>query len=108
MNSKYKVCGLNHRDFVLFYKVCSGVKPLSCILVRKNINAFLLNFSNNETTAVRLEDGRRGQIVISAYFIRELPSPPESFRDVYRNIRTRYKNETAVVGCDANSRHSTW
>uniref|UniRef100_T1GQA9 Uncharacterized protein n=1 Tax=Megaselia scalaris TaxID=36166 RepID=T1GQA9_MEGSC len=60
--------GLHHHELNLFYKVPDeNGRPRACILIRKNINAFLLTaYCDDDTTSVVLECSNNWITVVSA------------------------------------------
>lgn len=100
-----RVKGLNDKEFTLFYKVLNeDSRPRSAILVNKNIKCFLLtDYSDEDTTAIRIEEEKRCLIGVSAYLASDQQLP--SF--TLTNICSKFKKDL-IIGCDANARHSLW
>ena len=75
------VKGLDHVDYELFYHVDTNStnNPRSCILAHKSLNVLMLsNFSDADTTVVKIESVGEVITVISSYFDRNLAIPTES------------------------------
>lgn len=101
-----KIMGFSSKDYKMFYKTSSAedYRPRACILVKNNINAFLLpSFSDGDTTTVCLESSQGRIIVTSAYLAHELAAPTPSITRLMTDLE-----DEAILGLDANSRHTAW
>ena len=111
-----KVKGLSHKDYLLLYKIIDGGKPRSCVFVHKSLTCFLLsNFSDADTTVVKLEGIQNSITVISAYFDRDRDIPNIKIVDLLNNYKNNYKSnncsddrQNVLVCCDANARSELW
>lgn len=99
-----RIRGLKTLDFNLFYRVPEkGVRPRTCILVRKNITAFLLtNYCDDDTTTIQLENGSESLVLTSAYLAHDREIPTQLFKTLVAS------NKDAIFCCDANARHVAW
>ncbi|XP_053968283.1 uncharacterized protein LOC128869701 [Anastrepha ludens] len=102
------ISGLRTKRYKLM--ACSGLgKPRSCMLIRKELNAFILpNFSNEDIVTVSLE-GPAGKLwLMSAYMAHEdeVEPPPLMLREALAEARRRKTG--VIVGTDANSHHTCW
>ena len=107
VDNKFKICGLNIKDFVLCYKKVEGRKNRSCILIKKDVKFFFLdNYSDEDFTAVVLERRVGKSICLcSAYCpYEELENfPSQNF------VRAAKENKwICIVGCDSNGHHTQW
>jgi ribonuclease HI len=99
-----KVKGLFSREFNLFYLPSDliGYNPRTCILVKKNINAFLFpNFSDGDTTTISIE-GVSHTMLSSVYLAHDSNIPTAALDSL---VRTKL---TWIAGIDANARHTIW
>lgn len=96
--------GLNTHEFNLLYRVPEkGIRPRSCILVRRSLTAFLLtNYSDEDTTTIQLESSNESLILTSAYLSHDKEIPSQ----LMSTLASR--NQEAIFGCDANARHVAW
>lgn len=91
-----------------------GIKPRSCILIRKSLKYFVLTgFCCQDVTSVQVtlpeERGTTDIIVCSAYFPGDRAAeepPPATVRALVDHCRRN--NKQLVIGCDANSHHTAW
>lgn len=103
--NKNIVMGLSKTNYNLFYKRDTILYPRSCILVKTNLCAFLLNdFSDRDTTTVKLESGNESAVIVSAYFSHFVQVPPPSILHICSNLN--FKN--LIIACDSNSRNILW
>jgi len=106
---KARVKGLNHKDFTLIYKIPleETGKPRSCILVSKNLNAFLLSdYSDQDITSVILEGNNKSLVLVSAYLPHDDEAPTDTLRKLV--ISQEKKKNYLLIGTDANARHEVW
>lgn len=91
-------------NFILYYK--KENRNRTCILVKKNIKAFLLgNFCSRDLTAVVCErKGGKNVCVVSSYFPYEDEVLPT---ELFQNLVACDKWDL-VVGCDSNAHHLQW
>lgn len=92
------------KNFEIFFK--SENKIRACILVKKDIKAFLLgNYSSGDLVAVACEKkGFRNLCVVSSYFPYEDMTIPS---DRMRTLVDKNKWDI-VIGCDSNAHHTQW
>lgn len=104
-----KVKGLNHRDYLLFYRVETGGRPRSCILIHRSLTGFLLsNFSDADTTVIKLEGIENSITIISAYFDGEGYIPNPKLVELMEDIMINKTKANTLIGCDANARSELW
>lgn len=104
-----KIMGLNHRDFLLFYKETDGGRPRSCILIHKTINAFMLsNYSDADNTVVRMEGITKSFTVISSYFDGDQMIPTQHIKEFVEDSEVNGKKPNYIIGADCNARCEMW
>lgn len=87
-----------------------GTNPRVCLLIRRDINYFLLSdLCDRDTIAVHvIQPGGAEAVICSAYFpgdAEEQP-PPQMVQNIVAHCRR--KNVQLVMGCDANAHHVAW
>ena len=103
-----KVLGIRSRKYVLLSPTQEG-KIRSCILIRKDIKAFLIfNYSSCDLTVAALERGGLPTIILASAYLPydEDEPPPLAVRTLVDWCRTR--GHDVVIGCDANAHHTLW
>lgn len=106
--SNCKIMGLNHKDFCLYNKSIEDSRPRSCVLVHRSLTAFLLsNFSDADTTAIKIECDNYAIVVVSSYFAGDRDVPPSAIAEIMKDISLGPK-DGIIVGCDANARCDVW
>ncbi|XP_053956259.1 uncharacterized protein LOC128861906 [Anastrepha ludens] len=102
------ISGLRTKSYKLVAYSRTG-KPRSCILIRRELNAFILhNFSNEDIVTVSLE-GPAGKLwLMSVYMAHddEVESPPALLRETLAEAKRRKIG--VIIGTDANSHHTCW
>ncbi|XP_053964308.1 uncharacterized protein LOC128867231 [Anastrepha ludens] len=102
------ISGLRTKSYNLVAYSGTG-KPRSCILIRKELNAFILpNFSNEDIVTVSLE-GPSGKLwLMSVYMAHddEVEPPPVLLRKTLAEAKRRKIG--VIIGTDANSHHTCW
>lgn len=94
--------------------VGSGERPRACILIRNNINFFVLTgYCTQDVVAIQVSlpvgEGRIDVIACSAYFPGDRGAdqpPPAAVRSLI--AFSKRNNIHLVVGCDANAHHTAW
>ncbi|XP_053964336.1 uncharacterized protein LOC128867256 [Anastrepha ludens] len=102
------ISGLRTKSYKLVAYSRTG-KPRSCILIRRELNAFILpNFSNEDIVTVSLE-GPAGKLwLMSVYMAHddEVERPPALLRETLAEAKRRKIG--VIIGTDANSHHTCW
>jgi len=107
-----KIKGLNHKEFVIIYKAIPGTNPRSCILIHKSITAFIIsNFSDADTTVIKIEGVDMPITVVSAYFHGDLDIPTLKMVELVESLNLQDSskiNTDVLMGFDANARSELW
>lgn len=106
--AKNKVCGLKTKTHTLLYaSKCNGVR--SCILVRNNLNSFLISsYSDRDITAVSLELGSSKIWLIAAYLAHDSTEPLPQGNLGSLITTAEASNIGVIIGSDANAHHTIW
>ena len=105
--NSFKVRGLVHPDYNLFYKRSENTTTRACIFAKKTLNIRLMpHISSSDTTVAILEGGGRRIILTSSYMPHEDPAPPDSIKEMLKMRKGLQDN--IIIACDANSRHKLW
>ncbi|XP_053969200.1 uncharacterized protein LOC128870573 [Anastrepha ludens] len=102
------ISGIRTKNYLLMAHSGAG-KPRSCILIRKELNAFILpHFSNEDIVSISLENTTGRLWLISAYMAHddEVEPPPLLLREALAEARRRKVD--VIIGTDANSHHTCW
>ncbi|XP_073821388.1 uncharacterized protein [Musca autumnalis] len=104
---KNRVSGLNDGRYSIF-SASNGEKVRSCIVAKKSLNLIqLYNYSDGDTTVVRLEVGSgRALVLASVYMPYEEPNPPGIL--LRKLVEETMSKANLIVGCDANAHHFHW
>ncbi|XP_069968546.1 putative 115 kDa protein in type-1 retrotransposable element R1DM [Bactrocera oleae] len=106
--SSYGISGLRTNSHKLLAARSTG-RTRACLLVRNELNVFLIpNFSNEDVVTVRLEDSAREIWLVSAYMPHddEVEPTPNLLRMALAEARR--KGAAVIIGSDASSRHTVW
>ncbi|XP_053967116.1 uncharacterized protein LOC128868717 [Anastrepha ludens] len=102
------ISGIRTKNYLLMVHSGAG-KPRSCILIRKELKAFILpNFSNEDIVSISLESTTGRLWLISAYMAHddEVEPPPLLLREALAEARRRKID--VIIGTDTNSYHTCW
>ena len=102
-----KICGLSLKGYNLFQGKIN-CKVRTCILVKQQLNAFLIeNFSNEDLTTIALELPGRNIWLSAAYMPYEEEAPPSA---LVRKLvqKCNMSNQSIIIAADANAHHYVW
>ena len=103
----FKVQGFS-KDLKLFVGT-NNSKLRACIVVSKNIDAWLINqFSNEDMVTIGIKQNNNINIYCSVYLPYDSPSPPPSDSLIKLVDHCRAKGWGIIIGSDANSWNQVW
>lgn len=108
-----RIQGFDESIMNVFYQEKTNVRPRTCIVTSKNVNAVLLpQYSDGDTTSILVQashDGAIEEIIFTSIYMpyeERINVPQHTARDVFKHSAD--SGLPLIAGADCNAHHTLW